>query len=120
MYNPHGFARPTIKDAKAAHDRLEKVELDDHDEDGTFNTDHVPQAQQQQVADDTLTLKRYVIDDNNGKVSRANLKRLRSNNVGACDISGNPHIEDLHANEHAGVEFQVGERLLRVDEIITG
>lgn len=119
-YDPHGFARPTLRDAQAAHERLQKVELEDHDEDGTFDTDYVPQELQQQVADDTLTLKRYVIDDNNGKVKRGNLKSLRKLDIGCSDISGNPHQEDVHASEHSGVEFQVGERLLRVDDIIVG
>lgn len=119
-YDPHNHARPTLRDAQAAHDRLQKVELQDHDEDGTFNTDYVPHELQQQVADDTLTLKRYAIDDNNGKVKRGNLKSLRGLNIGCSDISGNPHQEDIHPNEHSGVEFQVGERLLRVDDIIVG
>jgi hypothetical protein len=119
-YDPTGFARPSLADALDAHRRLEKVELEDHDEDGTFNLDYVPQEKQQEVQTAIQTLKRYGIDDNNGKVSKRNLTQLRRNNVGVSDISGNPHQEDVHPSEHSGVEFQVGERLLRVDDIIVG
>ena len=116
-YNPNDPQRPTIKDAQAAYKVLESVKVEDNDDDTSFDIDCVKPADRQKVDTAVKTIKRYAIDDNNGRVKKANVRRLNKEGVSVSDISGNPPDEDIHPDEHSGIRITVNDRNIDVDEV---
>lgn len=116
-YNPDEFPRPTIHDAKEAHESLEKIRVKEHDEDGTLNLDYVEPDDLPEVERATKTLKRYGIDDNNGHILTKNVRNMQNIGIPVSDISGQSSSEDIHPDEHSGLEFEVNGRKVTVEEV---
>lgn len=116
-YNPDDFPRPSLKDAQQAYKVLEAVEVEEHDEDGSLDLDYVKPQDRPVVETAVKTIKRYAIDDNNGHVLRKNLNKLNEKGISVSDISGQPSDDDIHPDEHSGIQITVNDRTISVDEV---